>query len=382
MTITGLSGDIGSGKSWKMLQFALEQTNSKQKYLVTNFGLNKKALKLYCAARKQWWNVWMIDHDLYSIVSCLPPEGSKQNVSIVPLFQNRTQSVCVLDEAGIFLNARQFKNCPAQLLMDLAQSRKDGNDLIWASQFDTQVDVQFRNLTQFWIHCDSTTGWDKKERRPSLVWKTYFHFKGAEYERWQRSTKARTSFFRTMFAYAFDTQFGPLSKTDKMLFDCFNSFTRLEKQGANAKELVFPSYKTEAELIASGYYKMSLGSKRRADSKQVKKVVLKPKPVTVCNPQSDFVYLEENSTVLQPVSDVPQEQKLPLQVPKSKLVPIISYSAGEEKHKPSFAVSSLVLPALFVVGVAAFFSLYQFLDSAAQAKPRRVPLAGGAAEVR
>lgn len=255
MTITGLSGDIGSGKSWKMLQYGLEQAELKKKYLVTNFALNLSGVKRYCAMRKFWWVIWTIDNSKFSIVSFVPQDSRKENMSLVPFFKDRQNSICLLDEAGIFLNSRNFANTPAQLLMDLAQSRKSGNDLIWAAQFDTQVDVQFRNLTQFWIQCDGWTAYDKQMRRPKLVWRTYFYFKGAEYQRWLISAKARTSFLRTYFAFAFKTDFGPMSKTDIALFGGFDSFTRLEKQASAAIEIKDLTYRTDEELIENGYYK-------------------------------------------------------------------------------------------------------------------------------
>ena len=58
-----------------------------------------------------------------------------------------SESVILLDEAGILLNSCEFAKIFQRLLADLAQSRKDGCDLIWCAQFDEQVDRQLRLLT-------------------------------------------------------------------------------------------------------------------------------------------------------------------------------------------------------------------------------------------
>jgi hypothetical protein len=377
MTITGLSGDIGSGKSWKMLEYALEQTEFKRKYLVTNFALNLPGLKRYCAAKKQWWNVHMIDSGWFAVVSLFIADKDKENLSLTPLFKGRENSVVCLDEAGIFLNSRNFKNTPAQLLMDLAQSRKSGNDLIWAAQFDTQVDIQFRNLTQFWVHCDGWTAYDKKMRRPALKWKTYFYFKGAEYQRWQSSTKARTSFIRTYFTYAFKTDYGPLSPIDIMLFSAFDSFTRLENQAAAAKEMTLKSYKPN-DLQSSDYYQklatnrlrmlVKRGVMRRKTpvEKLVKKVVSRPRLTEIEEIESTYLSSQENENyhreTLQLLAFKPSIYILPEQ-PKSVKKPLPFLS---------LAVS-------LSLSLALFYSVYSLID-ARFAPPRRAPLAGVAGQ--
>lgn len=221
--IFGIFGDIGSGKSWRQMYEGLRLANRFQKKLVTNFAVNTSALKKYAAQHKLWWVVWLCDNHQIAVIDAANELGE--------LFDCKN-SVVLLDEAGIFLNSRDFAKTPKKLLMDLAQSRKDGNDLLYAAQFDSQVDKQMRLLTQWFTHCQGVAKTDRKTKRPHLYWKFYANFKGAQYNRWIADNKAQTSFLRTWFM-ANHVEYGPFTKADASLFGVFDSFTRLEKQSAS-----------------------------------------------------------------------------------------------------------------------------------------------------
>lgn len=218
--IVGLAGNIGSGKSWMQLHYALEQVNFKRKRLVTNFALNIPELLKYCAIKKYGWLAHCIQNKQYAIID------AAEDIDSLLMYP---ESVVCLDEAGIFLNSRAWQNTSKALLQNLCQSRKDGIDLIWASQFDEQVDKQFRFLTQYWIHCNSLTMYDSSMRRPKMHWKHYDFFDATAYSRWQ-SSPARMSALKTRFQFAFKTVSGYLTSDDKQLFKCFDSFSRLERQ--------------------------------------------------------------------------------------------------------------------------------------------------------
>lgn len=225
--ITSIVGKIGSGKSHKQLSYALQQVNDKRKRLVTNFGLNFAELRRYAALTKQGWIAHLIDTNQIAIID------SAESIEDLLIYRN---SVVCLDEAGIFLNARQFAQTPKRLLMDLAQSRKFGCDLIYAAQFDEQVDKQVRMLTQYYIHCDSITAYDKALRRPKLLFKKYSYFDADTYLLWAGSAKARSSLIRTWLA-AFKTEFQAVTRADKQLFKCFDSFSRLEEQSQSVRTI-------------------------------------------------------------------------------------------------------------------------------------------------
>lgn len=223
--IVGIVGDIGSGKSHYQLKHALEQCNKKHKRLVTNFKINRENLQRYCHSRKLHWIGQQLYHRNYRVLNCV------DQADVLELLQLPSSVVC-LDEAGIFFNARGFRDTPKDLLMDLCQSRKNGADLLWSAQFDSQVDKQFRMLTQFFVFCQGYSVWSKRLKNQAFKWKSYHHFKASQYEEFSNNPKARNSVIKTWWM-AFSNEVGPLSKDDKFLFECYDSFTRLDKQAAS-----------------------------------------------------------------------------------------------------------------------------------------------------
>lgn len=246
MSIFGISGAIGTGKSFLQLLLALDYANEREKQLVFNFNINIKELEILCKMPK-WidkfpWSIlspligdhikpsgtqprypWILHMIKNGGISCIPNPKNLQALMI-------PNSVVCLDEAGILLNSRDFMNTPKALLADLCQSRKDGVDLFWAAQFDEQVDKQFRLLTQFWIHADGLAVYDKKMKRPKLVYQKYYWFRAADYFEWLHS-KDRSNHFKTRFNYASKYIGRFLTLSDKQLFKIFDSFARLDLDG-------------------------------------------------------------------------------------------------------------------------------------------------------
>lgn len=260
MTIIGISGDIGSGKSFTQLKHGLKYVDQRQKQLVTNFAIDVVSLRKYASLPKQYqsflgyliFNLRLCIHAIhFGFWWILPfikkpkkPKISPQLPWVKYLCENGgiiqipspenlqsliiPDSVVLLDEAGILLNSRDFANTPKKLLADLAQSRKLGTDLIWCAQFSEQVDKQIRLLTQFWIHCESISIYDKKMRRPKLKYKKIFWFRCSDYQLWLANPKARGSFLKTKFVFSTIYEGGLLSPSDKRLFDVYDSFDRLD----------------------------------------------------------------------------------------------------------------------------------------------------------
>lgn len=264
MTIIGVAGAIGSGKSFTQMKHGLKYVEERQKQLVTNFPIDVDALRQYASLPKQYQSVlggFVFDlrrliFIIYSYLHwALPfiflkkakkprttpqlpwikrlcetggiiqiPFPEKLEALLIP------ESVVLLDEAGILLNSREFEKTSKQLLADLAQSRKDGCDLIWCAQFDEQVDRQLRMLTQFWIHCESLSVFDKKMRRPKLLYKRIFWFRCNDYQEWKNNPRARGNHFKTRAVYSSLYEGGLLSVADKKIFEIFDSFKRLDKK--------------------------------------------------------------------------------------------------------------------------------------------------------
>jgi ABC-type dipeptide/oligopeptide/nickel transport system ATPase component len=227
--IVGIVGEIGSGKSHYQIKHGLELCNRKHKRLVTNFKVHKQPAIKYCLARKMYWAAQMLESDQYAVLNC------KNQEDVLRLLSCPASVVC-LDEAGIFFNSRAFKDTPKDLLMDLAQSRKTGTDLLWAAQFDSQVDKQFRMLTQYYVFCQGYSVWSKQLVNHAFKWKSYHHFKASQYEEFDANPKLKNSFIKTVW-FAFKNEVGPLSKLDRHLFDCYESFSRLDKQETNVREM-------------------------------------------------------------------------------------------------------------------------------------------------
>ena len=217
MTIVGIVGEIGRGKSWTMLKRALEYCNRKERTLVTNYILDVSILQEYCERKGYYWladNIW----DRHVFIE------SPHTLSALFI----PESVVCIDEAGIFINSRNFKSIPIQLLADLRQSRKDGIDVFWVSQTDSEVDKQWRELTQYFVYCRSLISWNQQERRPELIWKRIYTFTASDFAYWKRNFKDFSSHFKTRFAYSTDYEGGMLNNSDRILFQAFNSLRRLD----------------------------------------------------------------------------------------------------------------------------------------------------------
>lgn len=225
--LIGVTGAIGSGKSFTQLKQALQYCEKKRKTLVLNFEINERELYEYAVMAKLEHVQSMV---LKSQVSWIINPKKKYKGEVRPNLEALfiPNSVICLDEAGIFVNSREFARTSMDLLSELCQSRKSGVDMFWAAQFDEQVDRQFRLLTQYWVQCNSVAVYDKLMRRPKLVYKRIYWFTAADYFAWSQNIRDRGSHFKTRFAYACDYEGGRLTKADKRLFNVFDSFARLD----------------------------------------------------------------------------------------------------------------------------------------------------------
>lgn len=256
MTIIGIAGAIGSGKSFYQLKYSLELCETRQKQLVVNFRIDLKELYKYVSMPywidSYWFGLGAFFYELFKLnqyflvnffgqklkvpkprYPWLKEQFDKSmGVIMIPNPENLQalfipQSVVCLDEAGVFLNSRDFAATPKALLSDLAQSRKDGIDLVWCAQFDEQVDKQFRLLTQFWVHCQSLAIYNSASRRPEIKWKLFRWFTADTYFEWRSRPDIRTKLFKTRLLVARQEE-GFLQSGDFQLFKVFNSLARLD----------------------------------------------------------------------------------------------------------------------------------------------------------
>jgi hypothetical protein len=267
--IIGIVGAIGSGKSFTQLKQGLLYADQREKQLVFNFPVNVSELYRYASSPvvldlpfghvlyefKKLFRILLFNLRLLLFsfgLGKLPrlrladsprmPWVAKLckygGISVIYNPEHLEalmipDSVVLLDEAGILLNSREFANTSKKLLADLAQSRKDGVDLFWCAQFDDQVDRQFRMLTQFFIHCQSLSVFDRVSKRPKLKYKQIFWFSADVYQRWVADLRVRSDYLKTRFAYAIKAESGTLTASDRQLFKVYNSFTRLDESAGD-----------------------------------------------------------------------------------------------------------------------------------------------------
>ena len=249
MSIYSIFGQIGSGKSFYQLKLALELANYKEKQLVFNFPIDRKGLAAYADHKKMEWIKRLLKYGGISEVH------APKNLQELML----PQAVVCLDEAGVLLNSRSWKDTPKEFLADLCQSRKFGTDLIWAAQFSEQVDSQLRHLTQFWIFANGLTYYCKKSRLPKLYYKRYYFMDAMQHHRWLNKGAGH---FKTRLAFTYRYHGGFLGKTDRLLFDCFDTTIRLDhlkgdsvkhiEDFSRTRSLSLPPYeptKTDTRLI-------------------------------------------------------------------------------------------------------------------------------------
>lgn len=215
MSIYSIAGQIGAGKSHFQLKYALELAELKEKQLVCNFPLDRKALKIYAEFNKLKWILQLLEYG--GITEYHAPKNLR--ALLLP------QSIVCLDEAGILLNSRCWKDTPRELLADLCQSRKTGTDLIWAAQFPEQIDSQIRSLTQYWIYANGLTYYDKISKMPRLYYKRYYFMDSEQFSKWNNKGLGH---FKTRFGCCYRYHGGFLNHSDRLLFDCFDTATRLD----------------------------------------------------------------------------------------------------------------------------------------------------------
>lgn len=237
MTITAILGEIGSGKSLKLLEYAAELANNKRKKLVLNFAIDLKAFRIWASMKNYGWLCYLIDTKQVVQLQL------SSYAELCEIFSRPSTVVCV-DEAQIFFNSRNFKGTPLNVLADLCLSRHDAIDVIWCAQVDSHVDIQFRQLTQFFIYSRGMTKYDKELRNERLIAKIYFHFTGTTYELWQQDLKARrnniSGNLKTWLQYASRVEASPLRAVDRQLFKCYSSFNRLDKISREKAEVYIP----------------------------------------------------------------------------------------------------------------------------------------------
>ena len=137
MYVFGIFGTFGAGKTLFLLENGLDFACYYRKQIAATFYLDVPAIRRFGRKyNKRWLSICRIKHSL----------------SVEALFQCNN-SILLLDEAGLELFARNWKNRTRLELDALLRIRHYKNKLLYVAQKFDDVDVKFRNHTQLicWI---------------------------------------------------------------------------------------------------------------------------------------------------------------------------------------------------------------------------------------
>ncbi len=209
--VYGLFGSFGAGKTLHLVEQAIEFACYHRKPIAANFFLNEKFIRLYGKKfNYSWLKMCRIKHSL----------------SFEELM-NQENSILLLDEAGVEIFSRSWKDRKKDEIDSLFRIRHYRNKLIYAAQDWTQVDIQFRRHTHIclWIRGFQ---YYPQFSDPQLISRLILYFHPSKFEDFLKDpinkVKIVYPLLQTGFRYNFDVV--KLNPRFKYLFACYNSFDR------------------------------------------------------------------------------------------------------------------------------------------------------------
>lgn len=146
--IEGYVGTIGAGKTSLAVQHALSLARARDALLLSNIGV---VCGPGCKADPP---VHLVRHALIPLTI----EGLDLKELMRRAFEARAEGrglVLLMDEVGIIMPSRLWKQFPVSLMWMLQQSRRVACEWVWTAQDATFVDVQLRKLTAVVHHVRS-----------------------------------------------------------------------------------------------------------------------------------------------------------------------------------------------------------------------------------
>lgn len=183
-------GEFGSGKSLFAVEHCLALAERYRKAIVTNFSFDIPQLLRYCEMKGYTWIPKLVRWRRIIVHPC----RSCAELDAALSYRN---SIILIDEAGIFLNARSWSRVSQDFLSSLVQCRKDGNFLIFVCHFLEQVDKQLRENVQEFIECRALTIYDRRLKNDRILIRWRHHFKPRRYHQWIENMQARNNMFLT-----------------------------------------------------------------------------------------------------------------------------------------------------------------------------------------
>lgn len=230
--VAGFFGSFGSGKSLALAEHAIDLANYFQRPIVTNMTMDTAAAKRY--ARK------------YKLTYFARFGRIRRYPDIEDLFAVEN-SIIILDEAGIDLFARNFKDKSRKHLLDaLFRIRHYNNYLLYASQGKEQIDLQLRERSQIFCYCKGTQIYKPRLRRSNLLMRSQYYLDPYRFEFFQETGASK--FFYPIWASGFRFGIRFCGLREKMLFDCYNSHDRRR----SSRQMVFCEYTDSGFQVNTG----------------------------------------------------------------------------------------------------------------------------------
>lgn len=229
--IVGILGHQGTGKSFSAILVACRYANQIEFDLCFNFPINLEALWNYCRAMGY---TWLMHRILHNKIQYRSSEDLTE-------FMKTNRTLYILDEAGVYLNSRKFKDIDPQFLHDIAQIRHDGRMLWWIAQYFDMSDKMLRSLSSAFIVCDSQLRFNKKLGNSELHWKRIYLYPAKEFKIYLTKVAEKYTGMkyvinaRRLSMYQWE---GFLDETDRIIFDIYQSFgSRVGDYSANNQRL-------------------------------------------------------------------------------------------------------------------------------------------------
>lgn len=208
--VYGIFGSFGAGKTLYLVEQAIEFAEYHRKSISANFYLNDKWMRRYAKKYKYPWvaSVCLIRHSL-SFEELLSQENS----------------ILLMDEAGVEIFSRSWKNRKQVELDSLFRIRHYKNKLLYAAQDWTQVDIQFRRMTHL---CLWVRGFQlyRQHYDPVLVSRLILFFNPHKFEDFLENPINKVKIIYPIVISGFRWQFDLVKAKKKYqyLFASYNSF--------------------------------------------------------------------------------------------------------------------------------------------------------------